>query len=311
MGSLLNLITKTLSNNLNIKKLSQKQQDRVLGYFLLLPITIIVIGFVGYPFITAILMSFQKKYVGVPGEFIGLKNYITLFNNPTFWIVVKNTFIYSLTAVFLKITLGMLIAKFLNQKFRGNNIVGGIFLISWVMPIAISALAWKWIFQDIGGVLNWILENLGFIDRAIPFLSIPKIALGIVIFVNVWRGLPFFALSFQAALKNVPEDQCDAAKVAGASKIQIFRYVELPNILSVVLIVLTLTTVWTFADFQVVWILTKGGPGNLTQVFATYTYGVAIITGNLGLGVTVSLIMFPFLATLIFFITNFMSKIRQ
>ena len=311
MGSLLNLTTKTLSNNLNIKKLSQKQQDRVLGYFLLLPIAIIVIGFFGYPFITAILMSFQKKYVGVPGEFIGLKNYITLFNNPTFWIVVKNTFIYSLTAVFLKITLGMLIAKFLNQKFRGNNIVGGIFLISWVMPIAISALAWKWIFQDIGGVLNWILENLGFIDRAIPFLSIPKIALGIVIFVNVWRGLPFFALSFQAALKNVPEDQCDAAKIDGASKIQIFRYVELPNILSVVLIVLTLTTVWTFADFQVVWLLTKGGPGNLTQVFATYTYEIAIMTGNLGLGVTVSLIMFPFLATLIFFITNFMSKIRQ
>ncbi|MBA7530519.1 hypothetical protein ES705_22727 [subsurface metagenome] len=311
MGSLLNLTTKTLSNNLNIKKLSQKQQDRVLGYFLLLPITIIVIGFVGYPFITAILMSFQKKYVGVPGEFIGLKNYITLVNSSTFWLVVKNTFIYSLTAVFLKITLGMLIAKFLNQKFRGNNIVGGIFLISWVMPIAISALAWKWIFQEGGGVLNWILENLGFIDRAIPFLSIPKIALGIVIFVNVWRGLPFFALSFQAALKNVPEDQCDAAKIDGASKIQIFRYVELPNILSVVLIVLTLTTVWTFADFQVVWLLTKGGPGNLTQVFATYTYEIAIMTGNLGLGVTVSLIMFPFLATLIFFITNFMSKIKQ
>jgi len=216
---LLNSITKTLSNNLKIKKLNRKQQDRVLGYFLLLPIMIIVIGFVGYPFITAVFMSFEKKYVGVPGKFIGLKNYITLFNNPTFWIVAKNSFIYSLTAVFLKLTLGMIVAKFLNQNFRGKHIVGGIFLISWVIPIAISALAWKWIFQDIGGVLNWILEDLGFIDRAIPFLSMPKIALGIVIFVNVWRGLPFFALSFQAALKNVPTDQCDAAKVAGASKI--------------------------------------------------------------------------------------------
>ena len=311
MGSLLNSTTKILRNNLNIKKINQKQQDRVLGYFLLLPITIIVIGFVGYPFITAILMSFQKKYVGVPGEFVGLKNYITLFNNPTFWLVVKNSLIYSLTAVFLKLTLGMLIAKFLNQDFRGKNVVGGIFLISWVIPIAISALAWRWIFQDIGGLLNWILENLGFIDRAIPFLSIPKIALGIVIFVNVWRGLPFFALSFQAALKTVPKDQCDAAKIDGASKIQIFRYVELPNIINVVLIVLTLTVVWTFADFQVVWILTKGGPGNLTQVFATYTYEIAIRTGDLGLGVTVSLIMFPFLGALIFFITNFMSKIKQ
>lgn len=294
-----------------LKSLNQKQQDRLLGYLFLLPIAIIVLGFIGYPFISAIIMSFSKKYVGAPGEFIGFQNYLTLINNPTFWMVVKNSLIYTLSAVFFKLTIGMLIAKFLNQNFKGKDIVGGIFLVSWIIPMAISALAWKWIFQDIGGILNWILENLGVLDEAIPFLSMPKLALAIVILVNVWRGLPFFALSFQGALKTIPKDQYDVAKISGASKLQIFRYVELPNVMNVALIVLTLTLVWTFADFQVVWILTKGGPGNLTQVFATYTYQIAIRTGNLGLGITVSLIMFPFLGALIFYITSVMSKARQ
>jgi multiple sugar transport system permease protein len=177
--------------------------------------------------------------------------------------------------------------------------------------MAISALAWKWIFQDIGGILNWILERLNLIQQAIPFLSIPALAFGIIITVNIWRGLPFFALSFQGALKTIPREQYDVARIAGASKIQIFRYVELPNIRSVAMIVLMLTMVWTFADFQVVWILTRGGPGNQTQVFATYTYEIAIRTGDLGRGVTVSLMMFPLLGAMILYLTSIMAQARK
>jgi len=267
--------------------------------------------FIGYPFITAVWFSFTKKYVGSPALYIGLKNYTTLFHSSTFWLVVRNSFIYTLSAIFFKMTLGMLIAKLFNRDFLGRDVVGGIFLISWVIPMAISALAWKWIFQDIGGILNWILIRLQLVKYDVPFLSIPKLALGIAILVNVWRGLPFFALSFQGALKTVPRDQYDAAKIAGASPIQIFRYVELPNIRNVVMIVLMLTTVWTFADLQVIWILTRGGPGNLTQVFATYTYEIAIGTGDLGLGITVSLVMFPLLGVMILYLTGIMSKGRK
>lgn len=292
-------------------RLNQRQCDHLLGYLLLVPIAFIVLVFIGYPFITAIWFSFTKKYVGNPALYIGLKNYTTLFRSSTFWLVVRNSFIYTLSAIFFKMTLGMLIAKLLNRDFFGKDVVGGIFLISWVIPMAISALAWKWIFQDIGGILNWILIRLQFIKYDVPFLSIPKLALGIAILVNVWRGLPFFALSFQGALKTIPRDQYDVAKIAGASPIQIFWYVELPNIRNVVMIVLMLTTVWTFADFQVIWILTRGGPGNLTQVFATYTYEIAIGTGDLGLGITVSLVMFPLLGAMILYLTGIMSKGRK
>ena len=298
-------------SNARSKPLTKTQRNRILGYIFLLPLALIVLGFVGYPFISAIWLSFTRKYVGTPGEFIGLKNYLSLFRSDTFWLVVRNSFIYTFSSVFLKMTLGMLVAKLLVRKFIGRDVVGGIFLISWVIPMAISALAWKWIFQDIGGILNWIILKLHLVSRAIPFLSIPTLALSIVVIVNFWRGLPFFALSFQGALKTIPRSQYDVAKIAGASPFQIFRYVEFPNIRSIAMIVLMLTMVWTFADFQVVWILTRGGPGNRTQVFATYTYELAIQAGDLGLGVTVSLVMFPLLGAMILYLTSVMSRARK
>ena len=293
------------------KPLTKNQRDALLGYLLILPAAVIVFGFVGYPFIKAVQLSFTTKFVGEPGRFVGFQNYVNLFNSPTFWLVVRNSFLYTGFAVILKMVFGMIVAKFLNRDFPGKDIVGGIFLVSWIIPMAISALAWKWIFQDIGGILNWVLLRLGLIASKIPFLSKPMLALSIVVLVNLWRGLPFFALSFQGALKTVPRAQYDAAEVAGASRWQLFRYVELPNIKNVVLIVLILTTVWTFADFQVIWILTRGGPGNQTQVFATYTYSIAITSGNMGLGVTISLVMFPFLGALIIFLTRIMTEQRS
>ncbi|RKY51666.1 MAG: sugar ABC transporter permease [Candidatus Neomarinimicrobiota bacterium] len=282
------------------------QQPHILGYLFITPLIMIIFGLVGFPCVDAVWLSLTHKFVGQPAKFIGFENYHSLMFSPAFINATKNTFVYTFVATGLKMTLGLAMALTLNFDFKGVNAVRGILLISWVIPTAISALIWMWMYDDMVGIFNFTLIKLGLIKTGLSWLGNSQLAMPSVIAVNVWRDTPFFGLSFLAALKTVSPELYEAARTDGASVIQRFFHIALPLIKPVALIVTLLSIMWTFADFQIVYIMTKGGPAGATHIFSTFSYEVGFIAGNLGKATAIPLLMTPFLAVFIILITRLM-----
>lgn len=284
-------------------------RDAMFGYALLLPAFILIVILVGYPTLLALIMSFQKKLIG-GGEapWIGLANYQSLFADPIFWTVIKNVFIFTAASVAVKLLLGTTVALILNETLPMRGLIRSIILLPWALPTLVSVLIWTWMYSDVGGVFNYILRSARLIDRPILFLGVPALAMASVVAVNVWRGFPFFAVTLLAGLQSVGEELYDAAKVDGAGMIDRFRHVTLPGVAPVMAVVTLLSTIWTFNDFVIIWLLTRGGPGNTTDVLSTYTYKVAIRGFELGKGVAVSVVMLPLLIMLIILLTRFINR---
>ena len=279
------------------------EREGSLGYILMAPSLILLAIFMVVPFFSGIAFSLRSDRIGTPGEWVGLDNYVRLLTRDTiFWnpdlsrpSVVKNTFIYTLYATIGKVILGMMLALLMNQTFRGRNLVRAALLLPYIIPTALSTLAWLWILDSTYGIISWSLKNLGLIKVNIPFLGDPFLGMTSLVTVNVWRGVPFYAIGLLAGLQTIPQELYEAAAIDGANAWQRFVRVTLPLITPVLTIIVLFSIIQTFADFQLIYVLTRGGPANATHVFATYAYQIGMNAGELSMGAAISLFMFPFM----------------
>jgi multiple sugar transport system permease protein len=263
---------------------------------------------VGYPFCYGILLSLQDRPVAHTGTFIGLKNFATNFNDPIFWRVALNTFVYTAVATLLKMVGGLALALAMNQQFPLKNLMRALMLLPFIVPTVLSTVAWMWILDPAFSVLNWLLVAVGVPKPGPSWLGNPMLAMLSIIMINAWRGLPFYGITLLAGLQTVPPELYEAATIDGASGWQRFRYVTLPLLQPIILIVTLFSVIFTFADFQLVYVLTHGGPQNATQLFATYAFDIAMGAGQLGLGASVALAMLPALALLIVALTIYLRR---
>jgi multiple sugar transport system permease protein len=271
------------------------EDERWLAVALLLP-TVVLLGlFIAYPFVQGVLLAVTDTKVGIPGRFVGLTNFAALIQDSIFRTAVWNTFVYTAVASVFKLALGLWLALLLNRHFKGKAFTRAFILLPFIIPTVLSTFAWKWMFDPTFSVINWTLFRLGLIHGRINWLGDPDLALISVIIVNVWRGVPFFAISLLAGLQTINPELQEAAAIDGARPWQRFWHVTWPLLLPVTMVVLLFSIIQTFADFQLVYVLTGGGPANATQLFATYAYQIGVGTGLLSEGAAVSLAMFPFL----------------
>jgi multiple sugar transport system permease protein len=292
------------------------ENERILGFVLLTPALILILVFIAYPFALGIWMSLTDKLVGRSGDFIGLANYATLLRSDIFRTAAWNTVFFTFMATVFKAALGMWLAILLNRKFRLARFTRATVLLPFIVPTVLSTLAWLWMFDATFSVFNWAMrflwqmeislfgvvlkENWGYFSGPL-WLGDPGWAMFSVILVNVWRGLPFFAISFLAGLQTIPQELYDAADIDGATGWRKFWHVTLPMIKPVAIVVVVFSVVITFADFQLVYILTRGGPNNETHLLATLAYQLGMTSGNIGQGAAVALFMLPILAMVIVF----------
>ena len=282
-----------------------------IAFLFLFPSVLVLASVVIYPFFDAIIISFQDKYVGAEGKFIGIRNYTDLFKDRGFTRVIYNTFIYTFGAVGTKFVLGLCMALVLSQKRFLNNIFRTLLFIPWAVPTVVAALNFRWIYDDFSGMINNILLATGLTDDVISWLADPDLAMYSVIGVVVWSGTPFYTMSFLAGLQAIPRDLYEAAKIDGASLFHEFWYITLPSLKNVFLIVVMLSTIWTSTNLVVVLILTNGGPANRTQILPNAAYDAALAGGRLGFGSAINMVFFPMLAVLIIFLTRQMLKTRD
>ncbi|MDP8922260.1 MAG: sugar ABC transporter permease [Chloroflexota bacterium] len=275
------------------------EREGTLGPILMFPAVAILALLIAYPFFLGIWYALTDARIGVPGTFVGLDNFIQAAQNGIFQQAMRNTFLYTAVTTAFKLALGLALALLMNQHFPLKNLVRAGLLLPWIIPTALSTLAWLWIFDSTYGIISWVLRNIGLIERSIPFLGDPTLAMGSVIAVNIWRGTPFFAISLLAALQTISRDLYEAAAMDGANAGQRFRHVTLPLIMPVLTIVTLFSVIWTFADFQLVYVLTRGGPTNSTHLLATLAYQIGMTAGELSMGAAISLWMFPFMAALV------------
>lgn len=351
------------------------EREHVLAYVLLAPAVITLLVFVAYPFLYGIWLSLTNSKIGIPGHFIGLRNFRAVLDDPIFRRAVGNTFAYTAVTTVFKLVLGIAMALVLNNQFRGKRFARAAMLLPWIVPTVLSALAWKLIFDSLYSPINWMLQhrwawsdlyqlgvalssfvlaayaaiylgrwlgssepgkrlgpNAVLISQLVVVIALivvwnkivgtifdppggqwqltkrgpswlgqnpfPMISLMIA---NIWRGVPFFGISLLAGLQTIPLELYEAAAIDGASARQRFQRITLPLLRPVLTVVLLLSTILTFADFQLIAVLTNGGPANSTHVFATYAYQTGIVGGgNIGVGAAISLFMFPVLMFVVF-----------
>jgi multiple sugar transport system permease protein len=285
------------------------EQEHVFGYSLIVPALVLLVALVAFPFGMAIYFSLSDYWVGSPGAFVGLTNYRDILGNETFRQTVQNSFVFTGIALTLKVVLGVWLAMLLSRNLKFKRIIRGVVLLPFVIPTALSTLAWLWMFDSLYSVVNWTAIRLHLINAPGPnWLGQSAYAMTAVIAVNVWRGLPFFAITVLAGLMAVPKEFHEAAEVDGASSWRHFWHVTLPLIKPVLAVVILFSTIFTFADFNIVQVLTRGGPINTTHLFATLAYQVGLQGGNLGQGAAISLFLFPLLALVVFLQLHYVRK---
>nr|WP_182308189.1 sugar ABC transporter permease [Ciceribacter thiooxidans] len=273
----------------------------VLGFLFMLPAAVFLLCFLTYPLGLGVWLGFTDTRIGREGIFIGLENYEFLWDDSVFWLSVFNTVLYTVVASVLKFALGLWLALLLNEHLPFKSFFRAIVLLPWVVPTVLSALAFWWIYDSQFSIISWSLINLGLIDQPINFLGDPTNARISVIAANVWRGIPFVAISLLAGLQTIPASLQEAASLDGASSWQRFRYVTLPMLTPIIAVVMTFSVLFTFTDFQLIYVLTKGGPVNATHLMATLSFQRAIPGGQLGEGAAIAVAMIPFLLAAIMF----------
>jgi multiple sugar transport system permease protein len=277
------------------------EQEHIFGYGLIVPAVVLLTCLVAYPFGMAIYFSLSDYWVGSPGTWVGLKNYRDILGNEVFRQTVTNSFIFTTIAVVLKTVLGVWLAMLLARNLKFKRLIRGAILLPWVIPTALSTLAWWWMFDSLYSVVNWTAIRLGLMSAPGPnWLGVTSYAMTAVIAVNVWRGLPFFAVTVLAGLVAIPREYYESAEVDGAGSWSRFWHVTLPLLKPVIAVVTLFSTIFTFADFNIVYVLTRGGPMNTTHLFATLAYQIGLNGGNLGQGAAISLFLFPMLAAVVF-----------
>jgi multiple sugar transport system permease protein len=263
-----------------------------------LPLLLVIGLLVLYPSLYAFYLATLNKSME---RFVGLANFSFLFKRETFWMVVKQSVIFAVSAVIFKALIGLFVAHMVhNVPTKGQRKWRGMLLIPWVIPPAMSTLAWLWLFDPSYSAFNWLLQRMGL--DAVPWLGDPYWARFAVILVNVWVGAPFFMIMYLAALKSVPEQLYEAAAIDGANWWQKLWFITLPMMRNIIAITALFSLIVTFANFDIVRILTSGGPVDQTHVFATWAFKIGIESNDIPLGACVSLFMVPILGLAAVFI---------
>ncbi len=266
-----------------------------LGLWFMLPAAAFLLLFLAYPLGLGIWLSFTDARIGRGGDFVGFENYEWLWDDSVFWVSVFNTLLYTGVASVFKFAIGLYLALLLNQHMPFKAIIRAMVLIPFIVPTVLSAIAFWWIFDSQFSIVSWSLRKIGLIASNIDFLGDTWNARWSVIFANVWRGVPFIAITLLAGLQTVSPSLYEAATIDGASRWQMFRYVTYPLLTPIIAVVMTFSVLFTFTDFQLIWVLTRGGPANATHLMATLGYQRAIGGGYLGEGAAIATAMIPFL----------------
>jgi len=284
------------------------ERESVFSWLILTPPVLFLLAFLGYPFFYGVYLSFFRREVAGPPIFVGFGNFVTLMNDPIFWQSVGNTVKFTGAATVLKAFGGLGMALVMNQNFKFKAITRALLLLPFIVPTVLSTVAWQWIFDPGMGLFNRLLVESGLAKTGPSWLGTPTMAMISVIMVNTWRGLPFFGISILAGLQTIPVEQHESATIDGAGTWGRFRHVTLPSLLPVIFIVTTFSIILTFFDFQLVYVLTGGGPANSTHLMATYAYSLSMGAGQMGLGSAVALSMVPVLGLLLVLLTYYVRK---
>jgi multiple sugar transport system permease protein len=261
----------------------------------MLPAAAILVLFLAYPLGLGIWISFTDARIGRGGEFVGVENYEWLWDDTVFWLSVFNTLLYTGVASVFKFAIGLYLAILLNQHMPFKAMIRAVVLIPFIVPTVLSAIAFWWLFDSQFSIISWSLKKIGLISANIDFLGDFWNARWSVIFANVWRGIPFVAITLLAGLQTVPPSLYEAATIDGASRWQMFRFITYPLLTPIIAVVMTFSVLFTFTDFQLIWAMTRGGPVNATHLMATLSYQRAILGGYLGEGSAIATAMIPFL----------------
>ena len=284
------------------------EREGAFSWIMLAPGLLFLLAFVAYPFFYGIYLSLQERQVAKPGVFVGLANFVTLFHDGVFWQVSRNTFIYTIVTTVFKLMGGLAMALVMNQAFRGRNLARAFLLLPFIVPTILSTIAWMWIFDPTFSVINWTLVHTGAISKGFSWLGNATLAMVAIIIVNTWRGIPFYGITLLAGLQTISPDLYEAAAIDGATINQRFWHVTMPIIKPILIIVTMFSIIFTFADFQIVYALTHGGPANATQVFVTYAFDLGMSGGQLGMGAAAALAMLPALAVMIVALTLYLRR---
>jgi multiple sugar transport system permease protein len=277
------------------------QSRGFLGLLFMLPAAVFLLIFLSYPLGLGVWLGFTDTRIGRTGVFIGLENYQSLWDDSLFWLSVFNTILYTVVASILKFALGLWLALLLNENLPFKAFFRAIVLLPWVVPTVLSAIAFWWIYDAQFSIISWALIKLGVIDSNINFLGDMNNARATVIFTNVWRGIPFVAITLLAGLQTISPSLHEAATLDGATSWQRFRFITLPMLSPLIAVVMTFSVLFTFTDFQLIYVLTRGGPLNATHLMATLSFQRAIPGGQLGEGAALAVSMVPFLLGAILF----------
>jgi multiple sugar transport system permease protein len=272
-----------------------------LGLLFMVPAGALLLLFLTYPLGLGVYLGFTDAKVGRPGAWIGIENYQWLVTDSVFRLSVWNTFLYTFIASVAKFVLGLWLALLLNEHIPFKAYIRAIVLLPFIVPTVLSAIAFWWIYDAQFGIVSWMLERLGLIHTYIDFLGQPVLARMSVIIANVWRGVPFIAISLLAGLQTISPSLYEAAAIDGATSFQKFWNVTLPMLSPIIAVVMTFSVLFTFTDFQLIWVLTRGGPINATHLMATLSFQRAIPGGALGEGAAIATAMIPFLLAAILF----------
>jgi multiple sugar transport system permease protein len=273
------------------------------GYALLAPAILYMVWLVGVPFFFSLYLSLSDASVGNPvARYVGLANFVAIFQDSTFRQALRNTVVFTVTAGVFKILLGTLLAFLLIQEVRGRKLIRPLVVLPWTLPVAISALAWKWMFDPQFSAVNYVGTRLHLIYGWPNWLGEPALAMAAVIAVNVWRGFPFAAIVLMAGFSAVPLELLDAGKVDGANFFQRYVSIVVPIIAPILFVGLLFDTVFTLSDLSIVYLLTFGGPMNATEILPTRAFEIVIQAGALGRGAAISLVLFPILLPVVYFL---------
>src|SRR6185503_20479873 len=285
-------------------------RDWLAAWLFLLPCTVVMVGLIAYPFVSAILLSFQTKLVGTPGIWVGLKNYEDLLFgrdlSAQFLQSVKVSFVFTLAAQVIKFVLGMAMALLLHEKFAGRTFVRALFFLPWAIPGLIAGLTWKWMYDGSAvGLLNMLVLQLGISKDLIQWLGNYDLALWAVVVAVVWASTPFWAMMILAGLQAIPAELYEAAEIDGAGVFGRFANITLPGLTNVLVITAMLSTIWTATSINFIYVLTNGGPAGATMTFPMLAYQIGVAGAQrLGTGATISLFFFPIFLLMIYFLTK-------
>lgn len=277
------------------------------AYALVLPVTLLILGLVAYPFFYAIYVAFTDRVIGNPGQWIGFANFQYLAQTANFSSAIWNTITIVLVTDVFKLLIGLGLALLVNQNLPGRGLFRAFLMLPWAMPAFVAFLTWRVLYQPIGGGLNLILTQTGLYPHVIDWLGQRPTAMPSVILASVWRGFPFWFISILAALQSIPKELYEAARVDGANAWQRFWMVTFPGIKQVLIVTTLLSSIWTANAFEHVWLLTQGGPSDATMVFPVLAY-LGMQTQRIGEAAAVSVAMLPVLAILVIVATSMMQK---